>query len=209
MKKNRYFALTLIVFLTAQLLPGIALSQQSNAKYVKLEVGGTLPDVKTEFLLGQQREGFRRVTNSIKRLKRDKRVSGVVLKINGLSVGWAKVQELRDAILSLRNDGRKEVICFLESGGNAEYMLACAGDKILLVPSGALMLNGLAAEVMFLKGLLKKVGVEADMLQIGEYKSATEPYERQNMSKAHREEVNLILDDLYGQMVDVISDPHF
>ena len=206
MKKNRYFALTLIVFLTAQLLPGIALSQQSNAKYVKLEVGGTLPDVKTEFLLGQQREGFRRVTNSIKRLKRDKRVSGVVLKINGLSVGWAKVQELRDAILSLRNDGRKEVICFLESGGNAEYMLACAGDKILLVPSGALMLNGLAAEVMFLKGLLKKVGVEADMLQIGEYKSATEPYERQNMSKAHREEVNLILDDLYGQMVDVISD---
>ena len=139
-------------------------------------------------------------------IKNGKKVSGVVLKINGLSAGWAKVQELRDAILELKNDGKKELICFLESGSNAEYMLACAGDKILMVPSGALMLNGLSAEVMFLKGLLKKVGVEADMLQIGEYKSAVEPYERQNMSRASREEINLILGDVYAQMVDIISD---
>jgi len=206
MNKNKYFGLVLIVFLTLQFLPSIALSQKDMAKFVTLEIGGALPDVKTEFFLGQQRESFRRVVNLIKRLKRDKKVSGVVLKINGLAVGWAKVQELRDAIIDLRNDGKKELICFLESGGNAEYMLACVSDKILMVPSGTLMLNGLSAEVMFLKGLLKKVGIEADMLQIGEYKSAAEAYERQNMSKAHREEINLILDDLYAQMVDIISD---
>jgi len=205
MNKNRYFVLLLIVFLNSQFFTSVALPQKDTAKYVELEVGGTLPDVRTEFLLGQQKEGFRKVINLIKRLKRDRKVSGVVLKISGLSIGWAKVQELRDAILELKNDGKKEVVCFLESGGNAEYMLACAGDKILMVPSGALMLNGLSAEVMFLKGLLKKLGIEADMLQIGEYKSAVEPYERQNMSTASREEINLILDDLYMQMVDIIS----
>ncbi len=206
MNKNKYFGLVLVVFLASQFLPSIALSQQDRAKFVTLEIGGALPDVKTEFFLGQQREGFRRTVNLVKKMKRDKKVSGVVLKINGLSVGWAKIQELREAIFDLRNDGKKEVICYLESGGNVEYMLACASDNILMVPSGSLMLNGLSAEVMFLKGLLKKVGIEADMLQIGAYKSAAEPYKRQNMSAASREEINLILDDLYTQLVDVISD---
>ena len=87
----------------------------------------------------------------------------------------------------------------------ADYLLACACDQIIMPESGNLMLPGVRAEVMFYKQLFDKLGIQADMLQVGDFKGAAEPYTRSGMSDAFRQQYELVIDDLYDQMVDTIA----
>ncbi len=206
MTTQKYCWLIISIVLLALIAPNFVCAQRAKAKFVELEIGGALPDVKPMFsLFGPQSDSsFYDLAQRIAKIRKDRAISGVVVKINGLMTGWAKMQELRDMLVELRHSG-KEIICFLESGGNVEYLLACAGDKIVMVPSGTLMITGLRAEAIFLKSLLEKLNIEANMQQIGVYKSAAESYTRESMSVAQKEELNLILDDLYVQMVNIIA----
>ena len=173
-------------------------------KYVELSIRGPLAEVKPTYVFSTQVKTLRSITKQIDKIRKDDEVTGVLLKIEGLGIGWAKLQELRDKIIQLRSGG-VEVISYLESGGNAEYLLACAADQIVLMPAGMVGLTGLRAEVMFYRGLLDKLDIKADMYAVGEYKSAIEPYMRDSMSEAQREAMNAILDDLYAQQVEMIS----
>ncbi|MCY4566933.1 MAG: signal peptide peptidase SppA, partial [Candidatus Poribacteria bacterium] len=100
----------------------------------------------------------------------------------------------------------KETIGYLESGGNAEYLLAAAMERVVLMPTGSLNLTGLRAEILFYKGLLEKLDIEADMLAMGKYKSGVEPYMRDGMSDAFRESMTALLDDLYAQLLVHIAE---
>ena len=175
-----------------------------SQKYVELSIKGPLAEVKPTFVFSSQVKTLRSITREIDKIRKDDQVAGVLLKIEGLGIGWAKLQELRDKIIQLRSDGI-EVISYLESGGNAEYLLACAADRIVLMPAGMVGLTGLRAEVMFFRGLLDKLDIKADMYAVGRYKSAIEPYTRDSMSEAQREAMNAILDDLYAQQVEMIA----
>ena len=147
---------------------------------------------------------LRSIIKQLDNIRKDDEIAGVLLKIEGLGIGWAKLQELRDKIIQLRSGGI-EVISYLESGGNTEYLLACAADRIVLMPAGMVGLTGLRAEVMFFRGLLDKLDIKADMYTVGKYKSAVEPFMRDSMSEAQKEAMNVILDDLYGQQVEMIA----
>jgi protease-4 len=173
-------------------------------KYVELSIRGPLAEVKPTYVFSRQVKTLRSITKQIDKIRKDDEVTGVLLKIEGLGIGWAKLQELRDKIIQLRSDGI-EVISYLESGGNAEYLLACAADQIVLMPAGMVGLTGLRAEVMFYRGLLDKLDINADMYTVGKYKSAIEPFMRDSMSEAQREALTAILDDLYTQQVDMIA----
>lgn len=175
-----------------------------SQKYVELSIKGPLAEVKPTFVFSSQVKTLRSITKEIDKIRKDDEVAGVLLKIEGLGIGWAKLQELRDKIIQLRSEGI-EVISYLESGGNAEYLLACAADRIVLMPAGLVGLTGLRAEVMFFRGLLDKLDIKADMYAVGKYKSAIEPYMRDSMSEAQRETMNAILDDLYAQQVEMIA----
>lgn len=174
-------------------------------KYVEMSIRGPLTEVKPNFAFSPRVKTVRSITEKIDKIRRDDDAIGLLLKIERLGVGWAKLQEIRDKIIQLRRDG-KEVIGFLESGGNAEYLLACATDRIVLMPAGMIGLTGLRAEVMFYKGLFDKLEVEAELYAMGKYKSAVEPYTRQGMSEDQREVLNAILDDLYEQQKQMIAD---
>jgi protease IV len=180
-------------------------SAEPTKKYVELTIRGALVETKPAFAFGVPAKTLRSLTTRLDQLSKDDEVTGVLLKIDGLSVGWAKLQELRDKIIQLRGSG-KQVISYLHDGNNAEYLLACATDRIVLMPAGGIGLTGLRSEVMFYKGLLEKLDIEADMLSVGKYKSAVEPYTRGNMSEAQREAINAILDDFYEQQVEMIAD---
>lgn len=189
----------------ADSLDGTSDEQQTpSRKYVELLIKGPLAEVKPTFIFSSQVKTLRSITKEIDKIRKDDQVAGVLLKIEGLGIGWAKLQELRDKITQLRSDGI-EVISYLESGGNAEYLLACAADRIVLMPAGMVGLTGLRAEVMFFRGLLDKLDIKADMYAVGKYKSAIEPYIRDSMSEAQREAMNAILDDLYAQQVEMIA----
>jgi protease-4 len=173
--------------------------------FVEIRLSGKLVEDNSRVgLFGKTQPTVMELLESIHRAKNDNSVRGMILRIESLNWGISKVQEIRDAILDFKTGG-KYVIAYLEMGGNKEYYLATAADEIVLLPTGYLQLNGLEAEVTFIKGTLEKLGIVADLEHIGDYKSASDLLTRTSMSEAHREMVNSLLDDLYDQITQDIA----
>ncbi len=142
---------------------------------------------------------------SLDQARQDQRVTAVVLRANSLGdAGWARVQELRDAVLRFRKSG-KPVYAHLESCGNDELYLASAADKIYAVPTALIGLTGLASEVTFLRGSLEKLGVEAQFESIGEYKNAPNQFTEKSFTPPHREQTEGLLDSLDRQFVEALA----
>ena len=137
--------------------------------------------------------------------KWDEDIAGVLIRINGSNYGIAQLQEMSDAILNFRESGRI-VLCYLTNCSTGDYIVAATCDGILMNPTAEVRLIGLRTERSFYKGALDMIGIRADLERIGKYKSVPEPFTRQEMSEAHRENQNIILDDLYEQLVATIAD---
>ena len=175
-------------------------------KYVEFTLGGTYADTKVVSTFGtSSTKTLRGLFKKLDALKTDDEIAGIVFKIENVSIGWATLQEIRDKFHEFSETG-KETIGYLEGGGNAEYLLAATMDRVVLMPAGGLNLTGLRAEIMFYKGLLDKLDIEADMLAMGKYKSGIEPYMREGMSDAFRESMTTVLDDLYTQLLNHIAE---
>jgi len=139
------------------------------------------------------------------RARADKDVKALVVKVRGLSVGWARANELREAIRAFRASGKK-VYAYLEEVENKDYYVASAADEVVVPEGGWVMLKGMAAEVTFFKTLFDKVGVRADWMQVGKYKSYGEPFTRTAMSPAFREEMTELLTDTYNLLAEAVAE---
>jgi protease-4 len=169
--------------------------------YALVEVPDALREARPPLFLFQgEEETLRELLGRLDRARRDKDVTGLIVEVGDLTAGWAKVQELRQALLRWRTDG-KPVICVLRGGGNLAYYLATASQRIIMPPAGSLMLVGLRAEAVFAKGLLDRIGVKAEFVQAGRYKSAAETLTREAPSKAFVEMTQELLEDLHGQLI--------
>src|ERR1041385_7915920 len=173
-----------------------------------LKVSGTLPDYVPDDplrkLLGGQPQSLSSLLTQFRKAKVDKRITAVLLDIDISEVGWAKSEEIRDVITDFRSSG-KPVYAYMETGLNKDYYIATACDKIFVPPPGELFTIGLAADVMFFRGSLDKLGVYPDIYQIGKYKSAGDMFTQKQMTDAHREYINSMLDDLYGRYINTIA----
>src|SRR5258705_4854960 len=173
-----------------------------------LRIAGTLPDYSPDDPLkryfGGPDQSLTGLVMQFKKAKVDKRIKAVLLDINVSGVGWGKSEELRDAITDFRSSGIP-VYAYLEFGLNKEYYIATACDKIIVPPPGELFINGLAADVMFFRGALDKLGIYPDIYQIGKYKSAGDMFTQKKMTDAHKEYINSLLDDLYNRYIDTIA----
>jgi protease IV len=150
-------------------------------------------------------ENFKSRLDRIKKAGQDKNIQALYLELDGLNVGWAKIEDLGAAIASFRKTGKK-VFAFLESGETKDYLVAATCDQVWLPAPGWLMLTGLQAEVTFFQKLLEKLGIVADFLQMGIYKFAAEPFTRSKMSPAARKQIEHVLNDFYeGNLVGAIS----
>lgn len=175
-------------------------------RYVEFTLSGMYSDTKEMSFFGTATtKTLRGLFKKLDTLKNDREVAGIVFKIGNIGVGWGNLQEIREKLTELR-DAEKEMIAYLEGGGNAAYLLATAMDRIVLMPTGNLNLIGLRAEILFMKGLLEKLDIEADMIAMGKFKSGVEPFTRDNMSDEFRESMTTLLDDLYNQMLQKIAD---
>src|SRR5215813_3644440 len=172
-----------------------------------LRVAGELPDYtpddRFKKFFGGPDQSLTGLVMQFKKAKVDKRIKAILLDVNMSDVGWGKAEEIRDAITDFRSSG-KPVYAYIEFGLNKEYYIATACDKIYIPPSGELFVTGLAADVMFFRGTLDKLGIYPDVYQIGKYKSAGDMFTQKQMTDAHREYINSLLDDLYGHLVDGI-----
>ncbi len=145
-----------------------------------------------------------RLDATLRIAKWDKDVAGVLIRINGSKYGMGQFQETRDAIMEFKETG-KVVICHITSCSTGEYIIASACDAILMHPSADIRLIGLRSERSFYKDALDKLGIQAHLEHIGEYKSASDGFTRNEMSEPHRENQNAILDDLYDQLATDIA----
>ena len=145
------------------------------------------------------------IERTLKVAKRDREVAGALIKIGGSRYGIGRLQEIRDAILDFKASGKK-VIGYMTNCSTGNYLLASVCDRVVLHPSGEVRLVGLRSETSFYKGILDKLGIRADLEHIGKYKSASDIFTREEMSKAHREVQNAILDDLYDQLTQSIAE---
>ena len=173
-----------------------------------LRVSGALPDYSPDDpfkrVFGGPDQSLTGLVMQFKKAKIDKRIKVILLDINLSGVGWGKAEELRDAIADFRTSG-KPVYAYVEFGSNKEYYIATACDKIIVPPPGELFINGLAADVMFFRGSLDKLGIYPDIYQIGKYKSAGDMFTQKQMTKEHEEYINSLLDDLYGRWINAIA----
>lgn len=170
-----------------------------------IEISGGYPEgAGAPGLFSEVVETLATALQRMDKASRDDELEGIILHINGPSIGWAKLNELRTGIQKMRQKGRK-VYAWMESASTKDYLLATACDEIILPESGMLMMPGLRAEISFYKNLFDMLSIQPQMLRVGEFKSAAEPYSRSEMSPAFREEMEAILDDYYRQIVEMIA----
>jgi protease-4 len=157
-------------------------------------------------LLGREAATVRGFVDSLRKAKRDRRITSVILQPSTLELPyWAKVQEMRDAVLDFKESG-KPIVAFLEYGGDREYYLASAADKVFLVPTSPLDLTGVASYEIFLGGMFDKIGASPDYQKIGPYKTAVNQLEERGFTPAHREMAESLNRDMYAQLVRGIAE---
>jgi protease IV len=141
----------------------------------------------------------------LRRAAGDTRVKALVLEPRGLDAGWAKLQELRAEIIAFKQSG-KPVYAYLRNATMREYYLATAADKIYMAPEDELDVKGLRAELTFYKGTLDKLGVSMEFEHVGKYKDAPDEFTKTSPSPETLEVTNQILDQYYGNIVQVIAE---
>jgi protease-4 len=173
-----------------------------------LRIGGDLNEMEPGGVFGPFIESaptVRGVVEMLRKAKTDSRIKSVILKPSGAGGLWGKVQEVRDAVIDFRRSG-KPMIAYLEYGGEQEFYLATACDKVFLMPSATLDLTGVASYELFMRGMLDKIGAYPDGLHIGEYKTALNEFTEHTYTPAHREMAVSLNTDLYEQLVRGIAD---
>jgi protease-4 len=143
--------------------------------------------------------------NALDGIGQDPRVQGVILILNDLSAQPATLTSLRQAVLRFRRAG-KEAVAYLVEGGMWPYYLATACNRIFVPESGGLQTAGLWSEPVFLKDALARVGIEADLESIAEYKVSPDTFRRSEMTEPHREMLGSLLDSIYGHVVGGIAE---
>jgi protease IV len=179
-------------------------SKGEKVRLAMLTLKDSLPETAEQSgPFSENRLDLREAISRLERAAKDKSISGVILNIQNPEIGRGKVAELRAAISRFRASGKK-AYALLDSAEPADYLVACACDQIVMPETGVLMLPGVHAEAMFYKGLLAKLGIEADFIHIGAYKGAAEPLTREKFSKPVRENMTSLIDDLYDNMITTI-----
>ncbi len=161
-------------------------------------------DIPIPFLQNQTPLSVEQVWDTFRKAAADPRIHGILFEPRGLSIGWAKMQEIHDEILQFKKSG-KPIITYLHGPSAREYYLAAATDKIFISPEDSLDLKGLRVESMFFKDTLDKVGVKADVIHAGKYKDAGDILTQTSMTPETREVLNDILDQYYGNLIATVA----
>jgi protease IV len=150
---------------------------------------------------------LRRVLQSIDQATKDDRIVALLLdgrKGDTLN-GYATLGEVRSALAKFQAAGKK-IIAYDVTLSEKEYYLASLADEIIVNPMGMMEFNGLSSKQIFFKGALEKYGVGVQVIRVGDYKSAVEPYIRSDLSPANREQTKDLLTNVWGKFLDTVAD---
>lgn len=148
-----------------------------------------------------------KVLQAIEKAKFDDNVKGLYLNFTGMgTITNGALEEIRSAIIDFKQSG-KFVVAYNESYSQATYYLASAADKVYLHPEGGFSWSGMAFPSLFMKGALDKLGLKAEVFRPTscKYKSAVEPYIREDMSPENRAQMQMVADDMWSVLVNGIA----
>jgi protease IV len=155
------------------------------------------------FADGADNLGMVQLRDGLKRAAADSHIKGIYLQANYPQAGYSTLEEIRNALLEFKKSG-KFVYSYGEMFSEKGYYLTSLADKIYLNPAGGMDFNGISAEVSFFKGALDKLDIKPIVFRVGEFKSAVEPYLRENMSDANKAQYKSLLgslnDHIFGQI---------
>lgn len=202
-------ALIVIIALFAFALVGKT-PDVKEGSFLVVSLGGAIPEEASGFFdmpfLEKPQITMRDMLESLDKARSDKRIKGIVLKITPFDFGWSKTEEIRDKLAWFKKASGKPVVCYLISGGDREYYLASVCGKVYMPEASDLFVDGLVAEVTFLRGTFDKLGITPDMEHIGIYKSASDMLTQKTFTEAHREVTNAMLDDSFNRLVSGIAE---
>jgi protease IV len=211
MRFNRFFAcawLGLVLLSSSQAPaaePEKSADKSKKVTLASIAVKEDYPEgLAGEGLFGELKPHLRDLIDRLDKAAKDEKIAGVVLRLREPNIGLGKADALRAAVARVRKAGKK-VYADVHSASTKDYLVATACDEIIMPESGSLMINGLSAEVIFFKGLFDKLGIQADFIQIGDFKGAAEPMTRNNMSPEFRAQYESVVNDFYEQIVESIA----
>lgn len=135
----------------------------------------------------------------------DDRIKGIYLDLSATSASFATLQEIRDALLAFKEESGKFVVAYSDGYSQRAYFIASAADEVYLHPEGDILFNGLVSQVMFFKGALDKLGIEMQVVKVGTFKSAVEPFILDRMSDENREQVSSFVGSIYENFLADIA----
>lgn len=144
--------------------------------------------------------GLDDIVHRVREAADDERIKGIYLDLSVVSASFATLQEIRDVLLEFKESG-KFIVAYSEGYTQRGYFIASVADKVYLNPEGALEFNGLASQIVFLKGALDKLGIDMQVIKVGTYKSAVEPFILDRMSDENREQVTSFIGSIYNNFL--------
>jgi protease-4 len=190
-------------------LSGVLRWRMRRPRLLELVLSGSLPDLPAAAGLrgwlrrsgGQDLVGLLHV---LEVAARDPKILGLVVRVEHLECGLGRAEEVRAALLRFRQAG-KQVTLYADELGLAGFWLALGSSSIRLAPTGSLNVSGVAMEFTLLEGALERVGVRAQLLARGKYKSMREMFTASRMSDENREMLTSLVTDLSGQLIELVA----
>lgn len=214
MRRRTRYILVLLFLVIGAVLIARALwrgPKISSGSYLVLDVSGAYAEAPPQDILGRllsrREHTLIDLLTMIRMAQVDQRIKGMILKIAPLEIGWAKVQDMRDALIEFKKSN-KPLLALIEqevTGSNKEYYLASSADRIYLAPGVTAPLTGLAAHFVFLGGVWEKLDVQMDVEKIAEYKTFGDMLASKQMTPAHREMANSLLDSINEQFLNGLA----
>ena len=176
-----------------------------RAKVVKLKLSGSYPEERKRDFIGRSKgKSFPELIDALKKVRDDKSVKALLVEMEYPRLGMAQREELRNILAEIKEKGKK-IYVNSDDLSITDYYLASVADRILLSPSGDVAMPGICFRKIYLKGTLEKLGIETEIERVGEYKSAVEPFLRENMSEADREQESRLLEVFYDEITGKIK----
>lgn len=157
------------------------------------------------FGTGAKRIGLLQLKEAINHAKDDPKIEGIYLDVSQPMAFYPTLEEIRTTLLDFKESG-KWVLAYTEAMSEGAYYLSTAADEIYLNPNGDLEFNGLTAQFVSFKKLLDKLEINPQVFRVGEFKSAVEPFLRENMSDENRLQLQALVNSIYDHMLQVISE---
>lgn len=210
-----FFIKGTLFLLIILILVGLVLKETKDVKkvskpgtVVQLEINGEYPEGNDVLpsIFSTQNENFYSVITKLDAIAEDKNVKGLFVKINNSEFSNGQLEELGEKIAFVKSKG-KEVITYTDTLTNKSYLLALNGNKIYMPPTQAADINltGYYSELAYYKGLADRLGVQFNVIHVGDYKSFGENYTKGKMSKEYKVNITSLKDTVYNNFIEKIS----